>query len=63
MSIEIVPTGAALGAEICGVNLARPIDDETFAAVVFSPCSSPWACSWQPGGALLRKARNRIRPR
>jgi len=33
MSIEIVPTGAALGAEICGVNLARPIDDETFAAI------------------------------
>jgi hypothetical protein len=27
MSIEIVPTAAALGAEICGVNLARPIDD------------------------------------
>ena len=32
MSIEIVPTGAALGAEIRGVNLADPIDDETFAA-------------------------------
>jgi taurine dioxygenase len=33
MSIEIVPTGAALGAEIRGVNLARAIDDETFAAI------------------------------
>ena len=33
MSIEIVPTGAALGAEIRGVNLAEPIDDETFAAI------------------------------
>jgi alpha-ketoglutarate-dependent taurine dioxygenase len=33
MSIEIVSTGAALGAEIRGVNLARPIDDETFAAI------------------------------
>ena len=33
MSIEIVPTGAALGAEIRGVNLARRIDDETFAAI------------------------------
>ena len=33
MSIEIVPTGAALGAEIRGVDLARPIDDETFAAI------------------------------
>src|SRR5215831_13080627 len=33
MSIEIVPTGTALGAEIRGVNLARPIDDETFAAI------------------------------
>ena len=33
MSIEIVPTGAALGAEIRGVDLARSIDDETFAAI------------------------------
>jgi taurine dioxygenase len=33
MSIEIVPTGAALGAEICGVNLAEPVDDETFDAI------------------------------
>src|SRR5215468_1773195 len=33
MSIEIVPTGAALGAEVRNVDLARPIDDETFAAV------------------------------
>ena len=33
MSIEIVPTVAAFGAEIRGVNLAQPIDDETFAAI------------------------------
>ena len=33
MSIEIIPTGAALGAEIRGVDLARSIDDETFAAI------------------------------
>src|ERR1700738_1008012 len=33
MSIEIVPTGAALGAESRGGNLAEPIDDETFAAI------------------------------
>src|SRR5690349_21529227 len=33
MSIEIVPTGAALGAEICGVNLAEPVDDATFTAI------------------------------
>ena len=33
MSIEIIPTGAALGAEIRGVDLARPIDDEMFAAI------------------------------
>jgi taurine dioxygenase len=33
MSIEIIPTGAALGAEISGVDLARPIDDEMFAAI------------------------------
>ena len=33
MSIEIIPTGAALGAEIRGVDLARSIDDETFTAI------------------------------
>jgi taurine dioxygenase len=33
MSIEIIPTGAALGAEIRGVDLAEPIDDATFAAI------------------------------
>jgi len=33
MSIEIIPTGAALGAEIRGVDLARLIDEETFAAI------------------------------
>jgi taurine dioxygenase len=33
MPIEVVPTGAALGAEIRGVDLAEPIDDATFAAI------------------------------
>ena len=33
MSIEIIPTRAALGAEILGVNLAEPIDDAAFAAI------------------------------
>ena len=33
MSIEIIPTMAALGAEISGVDLAQPIDDTTFAAI------------------------------
>jgi hypothetical protein len=33
MPIEILPTGAALGAEIRGVDLARPPDDATFAAI------------------------------
>ena len=33
MSIEIIPTGAALGAEISGVDLAQPVDDTTFAAI------------------------------
>jgi taurine dioxygenase len=33
MSIEIIPTGAALGAEISGVDLARTLDDATFAAI------------------------------
>ena len=33
MAVEIIPTGAALGAEIRGVDLARPIDDETFAEI------------------------------
>lgn len=33
MAIEIVPTGAAVGAEIRGVDLSRPVDDQSFAAV------------------------------
>src|SRR5438874_1660734 len=33
MSIEIIPTGAALGAEIRGIDLAQPLDDATFAAI------------------------------
>jgi taurine dioxygenase len=33
MSIEIIPTGDALGAEIHGVDLAQPIADETFAVI------------------------------
>ena len=33
MSIEIIPTGAALGAEIRGVDLAVPLDDTVFAAI------------------------------
>jgi taurine dioxygenase len=33
VAIEIIPTGAALGAEIRGVDLARPVDDETFAEI------------------------------
>ena len=33
MSVEIIPTGAALGAEIRGVDLAQPLDDATFAAI------------------------------
>ena len=33
MSIEVIPTGAAIGAEISGVNLAQPLDNATFAAV------------------------------
>jgi len=33
MSIEIIPTGAAAGAEIRGVDLSQPLDDATFAAI------------------------------
>jgi taurine dioxygenase len=33
MSIEIIPTRAALGAEIRGVDLAQPLDEATFAAI------------------------------
>ena len=33
MNLEIVPTGAALGAEIRGVDLAQPIDEATFATI------------------------------
>jgi taurine dioxygenase len=33
MSIEVIPTGAAVGAEIRGVDLSQPLDDATFAAI------------------------------
>ena len=33
MAIEIIPSGDALGARIEGVDLSKPIDDATFAAV------------------------------
>jgi Taurine catabolism dioxygenase TauD, TfdA family len=33
MFIEIIPSGAALGAEISGVDLAQPLDDAAFAAI------------------------------
>jgi taurine dioxygenase len=33
MSIEIIPTGAAPGAEIRGIDLALPLDDTTFTAI------------------------------
>jgi alpha-ketoglutarate-dependent taurine dioxygenase len=32
MSIEVIPTRAALGAEIRGINLAHPLDEATFTA-------------------------------
>jgi taurine dioxygenase len=33
MSIEVIPTGAALGAEIRGVDLAQPLGDNVFAVI------------------------------
>ncbi|HEX3537756.1 MAG TPA: TauD/TfdA family dioxygenase [Stellaceae bacterium] len=33
MPVEILPTGAALGAEIRGVDLAQPLDDADFTAI------------------------------
>ena len=33
MSIDIIPTGAALGAEIKGVDLGRPLDEASFATI------------------------------
>ncbi len=33
MKLSIRPTGAALGAEILGVDLSRPLDEETFRAI------------------------------
>ncbi len=33
MSIEIIPTGAAVGAEIRGVDLSQPLDDAAFAII------------------------------
>lgn len=31
--IEVVPQSSALGAEVCGVDLSRPLDDGTFEAI------------------------------
>ena len=33
MTVQVIPTGAALGAEIRGIDLAEPIDADTFAAI------------------------------
>jgi taurine dioxygenase len=33
MPVQVIPTGAALGAEIRGVDLAEPLDNATFAAI------------------------------
>ena len=33
MSVQVLPTGAAIGAEIRGVDLAKPLDDATFADI------------------------------
>lgn len=33
-ALEIVPTGGPLGADVSGVDLAEPLSDETFAAIV-----------------------------
>jgi len=33
MSIEVIPTGAALGAEICAVDLSQPLGDNVFAVI------------------------------
>ena len=34
MPVEIVPTGAALGAEVRGLDLSRPLSDDDFEAVL-----------------------------
>lgn len=32
-TVEVVPVGAALGAELRGIDLSRPVDDRTFAVI------------------------------
>ena len=61
MCIEIVPTGAALGAEIRGVNLAESVDDETFDAIerAYNDCGRD-AHYWAPTGSPEAVARPRF---
>ncbi|MBO6635250.1 MAG: TauD/TfdA family dioxygenase, partial [Parvibaculum sp.] len=33
MAIEVIPTGAALGAEVRGLDLSKPLTDDEFEAV------------------------------
>ena len=33
MSIEVIPTGAALGAEVRGVDMSQPLGDNAFALI------------------------------
>jgi len=33
MSMNVIQTAAVLGAEVAGVDLSRPLDDITFAAI------------------------------
>ena len=42
MPIEVIPTKAALGAEIRGVDLAYPVDDTTFALTNALPPKPPF---------------------
>ena len=50
-SIEVIPTGAALGAEVRGIDLRR-LDEAAFARIVQAGTITPW-CWFAISGSTI----------